>query len=270
MNTYGMGLRLIDDSQEGYLKNAFQWAYSWMLISIGLSYLLFNSTLRSTIKLNYLHKLLLSLFFFIGVFVVIRSLYMTAIVFLLIGIIVSFYYGKKRWLFKFFAIFVVMMFVFISYFFMIDIDIPFLNDDHNMVFSRMTEISHILQGDVDSAGDFTSRNDLSSNSLETFLSSPVIGVNHEISDFAFYKGTKIGGHSEWIDNLAKYGLFSILIIVFLFQSIKYSKYSLKPVFLIYFFIGFFNPTLQFVQIYVTFLFLPFLGRKCAEIGRCPI
>lgn len=264
MNQYGLGLRLIDKTQDEFLNNAFGWAYSWVFISVGLFYFLFNK--ESFPKLRYKKKvsLFLLVFLLVGIYIVIRSLYMTAILLLIVGFILAVVIGRLK------SLFVPLIFVIFGLFALVyliatyGIDLPFLNDEHNMLLSRVDEVSLILQGNIDSAADFGSRNELFNNSLKTFKDNFLFGINHEISDFGNYKEVIIGGHSEWVDNLAKYGLFSLLLVFFLIKSVLVSKPRLWCVYIILFLLGFFNPSLQFPMIFTVFLMMPIIFRYQLE------
>lgn len=132
--------------------------------------------------------------------------------------------------------------------------------DADIVAIRLNELLEISQGvDASNAGrgDVGSRIDLSVSSIMAFIHNPIFGVGPSVN-FDFFELAKVGvgQHAEWLDNLAKYGLFSFLLIIYLrlYSKRKYNKNNVAiPLFVI---LGFFNPILFYTIFFTTFFFAP--------------
>ena len=125
--------------------------------------------------------------------------------------------------------------------------------------SRLEEIHSTLSGEMAQADDMSSRKDLSLLSLNTFLKHPFIGVYHQLGSFDQYKTAGIGNHSEWLDMLGLYGLFSIFLWVFLYNGFVEQKKHSKVMLHLYLFLllGFLNPIISSFTNICVFMFVPF-------------
>lgn len=82
---------------------------------------------------------------------------------------------------------------------------------------RLTELSHFLAGNLHIGSDLQGRFSLYSRSLGTFLSSPIFGVAGTTQE-----GLGVGGHSAWLDNLALFGIMSMLAVHFFAKAYRFS------------------------------------------------
>lgn len=108
---------------------------------------------------------------------------------------------------------------------------------------RFESMSQSLQGEgVDDNSDLAARQYFWEASLKTFFSYPL----------GSWSNSTIGGHSTWLDSLARYGLFTIIFIVLTIRGMK--KYILQHIrktrlynhvlvsFIILLIMGLFNPS----------------------------
>lgn len=255
INQYGLGLRLANQD-DIYINNAFNWTYSWVIIVTISGAFLYNKKI-SPID-NRIISFVFLVLFFVGVLLVVSSLFMTAILSMILGIIVSFFYGRKRWIIKtIISAFVGGVLFMYSYQSILG-QVGWIHDTKGTLSERVEDIYNTLSGNLSNTYDLNTRNDLYSVSLTTFSENPIIGINHTIKNVESVKYVKIGNHSEWFDNLALYGAFSLFLFLFLFKSSNNGLPGMPVVFIVYMFIGFVNPLWYFLQNFVTFFFVPLL------------
>ena len=124
---------------------------------------------------------------------------------------------------------------------------------------RFDEIAQFFSGNDVSGTDLIIRQNLYAQSIDAFANNIMMGIS--LTDSNVYSA---GGHSAWLDLLARFGLFSLPFFAFLFKAYKYCK-SIVPlnfkmfvkVYWLYFIcLGFINTTF-YANIYtIWFLFLP--------------
>lgn len=89
---------------------------------------------------------------------------------------------------------------------------------------RFLELSNFFSGN-NVNGDMLTRLNLYSTSLQTFSNNPILGVGGYYGHDSILKG--IGGHSELIDNFARYGI--IVGLNYILIIISFSKYVAKRI-----------------------------------------
>ena len=255
IDLYGLGLRIIQEDSDFFLHNAFNWSYSWVMITTFCAVVLF-SIYSSYLKEKKLVLVISITILILGIIVVFRSLFMTAIVSLLFGLLLAIMYGRRKWIAKSIIMSVVMGVFFVVIFNTLLNWIGTFQDDMSFFDEKFGEIYAFLTGKTGGSSDMAYRNQLSSISIKTFLSNPLFGINHKITDYRLVQYSAIGDHSEWMDAMALYGMFSFVLFYFIIKCIKGYPKELMPVFLIYIFVGFFNPLLYVLQNTITFLFIP--------------
>ena len=256
MNLYfGMGLReVVRNDEDLYLRNAFNWVYSWIFITTA-SVLSIRFCLKKG-KRKWMMLLLSVFLFLLGVYVIVRSLFMTAIVMMLLGCVLSCFYGRKRWIVKA-ALAISGGFVaFVLTFNVIINQIGLMEEGADFLTQRTGEIYHTIVGGNGDTHDMEARGSLTSMSLSTFFANPLFGINHKISDFKQAQYSMVGDHSEWIDNLALYGLCFLFLFFFLVKSAKLGPSNTGIIYITYFLTGFLNPIWYFPQNVVVFFFIP--------------
>ena len=123
---------------------------------------------------------------------------------------------------------------------------------------RLDEVYLVLTGQGEKAVDASSRSNLNLMSFHTFLSHPLFGVNHKIMGNQHVNFWGIGNHSTWLDSLARYGLFSFLLFIYIWDSLKKQRKELgilAPSFTLII-LGFLNPILDFPEVCMTLLIIP--------------
>lgn len=135
-------------------------------------------------------------------------------------------------------------------------------DDSFILQEKMSEIYYTISGQKSEAGDYEARSNRALLSLDTFTKHPITGVIIDSKGFEDQYTLGVGNHSEWVDCLALYGISGILLLLFLFLSLKEIGRDLdfQLFFIPYIVIGFLNPILYFPQNATTFLFIPTLIR----------
>lgn len=256
INLYGFGLRdVVTLDDDVYLKNAFNWVYSWVFISMAAVLLLRMTLLKGRKKWWWILFLVLS---FLGVYIIIRSLFMTAILLVLTGCLLSFIYGRKKWIVKSIAAMIIGIILFVISFNVFLNYIGLMEHGGDFLTERAGEVYNTIIGEKGSSHDLDARNDLSTISLRTFASHPLFGINHKVTDFSKVQYTMVGDHSEWLDSLALYGLFALLFFSFLIQTAKHGQQKGMPIYIMYFITGFLNPLWYFPQNVIVFYFLPII------------
>lgn len=137
-----------------------------------------------------------------------------------------------------------------------------------MTQNKLSSIVGILEGnsDIESA---SIRTLLMEISMKSFLSNPILG-----SGAYYHDHNIIGNHSQFIDDLGRYGLFgSLPIFIFMFYSLMNIRRRLPSTkvrnsfmfcSLLFLVLGFLNPIQSYGIIFAVFLVLPLLSRYLQE------
>jgi hypothetical protein len=126
----------------------------------------------------------------------------------------------------------------------------------DVVSQRLTELSRFLSGDSTTGSDLGTRLDHWSDSIEIFLNSGPLGLAGRTGLTG-----DTGGHSQWLDLVASYGLLAAFPLLFFLFAWKVSRResnangvsALKRVWLYFVVLGFINPLL-FSTIVLTWMF----------------
>lgn len=254
-----LGLRLVNlaENDEFYLKDGFGQVYCLALFVPFLFYVLKHLDRKDFHSRLLFCPLVLSLLFFS--LVVVRSLFTTAVVIMLLGITFTFFYDGKKWLLKSVITIFVILFLFIFLFellfeFVGGFDVP----GFHIILEKMNEVKSILISNGEDASDFGIRINLALSSFKTFTEHPIIGLTScggEVDDLI---DNGLGNHSEWVDFLALYGLFSVFMFAFIIKSIQEQKkiVHFHVIYILYLILGFLNPLFYFSQNCIAFFFVP--------------
>jgi len=138
----------------------------------------------------------------------------------------------------------------------------------DVVRARLLELIDAMSGSLGNESDLSIRFTLQNVSKNTFLANPLFGVN-----YSNYNEITVGQHSQWMDNLAQFGIIGNTILISYFIYIY--KYTRKFAFTIIsrqcinfswiFFIvfGFLNPNMRATFFLCMFIFAPFLNSLCS-------
>ncbi len=233
-----------DRGDEGFVATAFGCVYSLPILIIALilgTRLTINLSGPCINKFNII-KIFVGLFL-IAFFelLVLKSLYMTAIVLSIMGIGISVFYTKGQgWFIKSILSILLILFIFLWQYGTILNNVKQVGNQGTK--ERVEELYLTITGEGHRASDMSSRQGLSIVSFETFLRYPLFGANH-VAGKDSYNNKLIGNHSEWLDMLALYGIFAFLLFYVVYQSLKF-QYRDTGIFIpsiFYIVTGFFNP-----------------------------
>ncbi|MEG0978322.1 MAG: NAD(P)/FAD-dependent oxidoreductase, partial [Bacilli bacterium] len=192
------------------------------------------------------------LLFLINFIFVMLSSYTTQILILVLGIIVITSLVKIKNIKKVALIFTVLCLILLIFKNSIgDVIVTIFEKNvlpiHPDISMRMIEIGNVLKGNLGDTIDIQSRFSLSQMSINSFLKSPLFGI-----EFANYNTSvlNIGGHSEWFDDLGRYGAFGFSLISLILAKTKNIFYISKNrnyflIFIVFFIVyGLFNPVID--------------------------
>ena len=195
---------------------------------------------------------------------VIKAQFMTAIVVMVSGVLFAFFHKRKGSIIVIPVAALLFVFLFVAF----SDTLIQITDENDMtaVSQRLEEIQHITARNAEEAQDFSYRQDLTRTSFETFLEHPLFGVHYKYESINEAKLLSIGNHAEWVDSLAKYGLFGILLIYFIIKVILKQKRLIDTNihYLLFIVLVFFNPIFSFYMVFTVFAYLPLLRYVCFE------
>lgn len=255
----GLGLKQhLGDND--YLDNAFNLIYSMAIIPGFLVY-----QIRLVLNHNYRFKYSIICFsvalILISIYIVTLSLYATALFIMILGILLGFFYNRRKWkvklLFTVCSILVLFYYLFPTILSFVSEIIP----DSKILVIRIEEVFNIINGQADSEASSSARFVRAFMSLNTFFEYPFFGVTHLTSDFEKLEGVILGNHTQWIDDMALYGIFSFSLFSFWAKAIKNLNVQINIMVIIIPFVilGFLNQCVFVIQMYIYFLFMPFIG-----------
>lgn len=136
----------------------------------------------------------------------------------------------------------------------------------DVVSQRINEVGIVLANGFQESDYFLYRLDRPMFSVTKFLESPIVGQGYKYG--YIYKDSLpyMGGHSEWLDSLANYGLIGALPFFMVFYiSLKKSFQEIGSIIscsyiATYIIMGFLNPLVVFHTSFVIFLIIPSLIR----------
>ena len=186
---------------------------------------------------------------------------MTQLLVGILGVIWGAIYRKKRWKIKMFVYSILPFILFMGYYSTVMTKIDTV-DDTFVLQEKLSEIYNTLSGQKSQAEDYKARSNRLLLSLETFTKHPITGVVIESKGFEDQYALGVGNHSEWVDCLALYGISGVLLLAFIFLSLKEVAKELDfgLILVPYIIIGVLNPILFFPQNATAFLFIPTLIR----------
>ena len=132
--------------------------------------------------------------------------------------------------------------------------------DNTIVLSRLNELQQLLKKQSLQGTDLYSRLSLMQMSFNSFKDNILFGIPFNLYN-TVQTGQNVGGHSEWIDDLARFGLLGmILLFAFLFRIVNHIlnimddnkplKICVMGVVVLY---GFANPFLRYQELLMIYL-----------------
>lgn len=252
------GLRDIEEFME--YKNTFFLVYSVaILVPFIIYYLSHQEKTKKKWFKNFKTLIALGACLILILFIL-QAQFMTAIVLMLTGGVLAFVYKRRGALVAVPIAAALVLGLFSA--FSDDLIRIADNNDATAVSSRIEELQHILSNNAENADDYSIRQDKSQSSLQTFIENPIIGVFYKYKDMNEAKHYGIGNHAEWLDTLAKYGLFGILLFVFIYKAIKKQRLAVGTNihYILFGVLGFLNPVLGFYLVCSVFLYMPLLNK----------
>lgn len=242
------------------------------LFTMAICWIIFQNTHRSLY--NFFSVVL---FVLMGYYLLILNTRSTALIILLIMVVLFMVMpepkSKHKRLNTIFIIIVVLLFLTFALVPTLDALVNLFSSSQRMS-DRLNDILELTQsGNIDyiEDGSLAQRYILSMTSLSTFTSSIprfLIGIGEDIHGYNFYDLLKcgVGGHSEFFDCLAKYGIVGgYLVIKVLSSTMKYIygltvstkiKSNLKVVMITFIIYSFLNTSFLGGVFYVLFMLLP--------------
>ncbi|WP_419958032.1 hypothetical protein [Psychrobacillus psychrotolerans] len=197
------------------------------------------------LTINKIYNFRVTILFLVSILLVVKASYMTAIVSIFILALLSTLIKFRK---RYFAVFLTTL-IFLLLVFSMDSIAKIIFDLANsgLINSalqvRLLDISNVLYGNsVANSGTLLDRFELSSVSWATFLDNPFFGVYY--GDYGLHT---IGGHTQWVDNLARFGVVGIMLL-FLQMIIWFVKIYLKT-----------KSKLEKNSLIISWLFFLFLG-----------
>lgn len=258
---FDMGFRgdFLTRGEDVYFETMFAFIYILPVLVVTMISLIRNVS-KEMIKKAILIRLLLisiSIYFLI---MVLRSFLMTAIILIIVGIAIAIFYRRDKSLFNLVikTIFTLSILVVVFLYSYDRIHNYAEGIGNAATIQRLEEIRDVLTGNLSQSSDLESRNNLRTVSFNTFLSHPLIGVHH--SYVGKINESVIGNHAQWIDDLARYGLFSIIMFLFIYYALKkqYGDTKILLPILLYVVIGFLNPISYVISNINMFVLVPLL------------
>ncbi|MDS0526535.1 hypothetical protein NNC19_12660 [Clostridium sp. SHJSY1] len=256
MVTWNPSSEVIDSTLPIAIGGGYALIYGVMLIPVVLFYIIRRIQCKAKMKLLYF---ILMLFFLYFIF---RSGFTTAFLISLFGIYIVFLSNiQHNKVLKMIIISVVTIIAgyLCIYFGVLDYIGGLLPSD-SIISIRLNEIRPALFNG-NKISSFGLRLELLQKSFSAFINNPLFGVGYKVGQSYANEGTLLGLHSEWVDNLGRYGIvmglpyFSFIFLCFrdLIKKYKNTKYKDLIVILVCLIIllGFCNP----IKTSSAFLFL---------------
>lgn len=129
--------------------------------------------------------------------------------------------------------------------------------------NKLIAIANVLQGDFENVDTLSLRVELSMIGLNSFKQNALFGI-----DFRNHKSGVIGGHAQWTDDLARYGIIgNLFLVLYYIFAAKYTVRQCKSSFvkhlmisewIVFLILGFLNPCLSGTVLMVMFVVVPSL------------
>lgn len=255
----------VDDSL--LIGGGFSLAYGFAILIPVLVYLAFNySKFEEQIFINNLFTRVL-IFFAIIVFLVTiyQSMFAISFLIMLFGSLYSLIRMnkvKKKNNTLLYGVFIIAVFIILSANQLMPLLQNYLASLNTVISNKLLVLLNLSDySNIKDTGSLGTRLELYMNSFYIWLDNPFLGVAYKY-DFSTTKMIAIGmgAHSEWLDLLAKYGLLSVFLMIYIFTPKKVYKYNqgYKLGFILFIILGFLNPIYIFNIFFIVFFYSPLL------------
>jgi len=208
-------------------------------------------------------------------YVIFKSMFATAILLALFGCILVIYITsykiiKNRYIFSMVILGLTIMFLVYNQT-LLDLVYNYLeNEGYGFIAGKLNNlINTATMTNVSYEHGMGSRLLLYLSSLNVFFNNFIWGIGYKYNlDGALMMSAGLGNHSEWFDLLATYGIFGIFFILFIISARKTypKKMGFKIAFLLFFIMGFVNPTQVFTIYFTSFFLVPLIDDHFAQIS----
>lgn len=223
-----------------------------------LFYNIINNLKLRNKKLTALFLTLLTLFFFITV---VKSLFFISILMCVFGCIYAIFINESISR----KVFLLLLFI-VAYFMLPTLASSFIdklpnNDAGKFIEYKVGEVmSSMGEQEYGESTDTDFRFYLYFKSLNTFFENPMFGAGHKVDfqyDFEQVELSGIGNHSQWFDDLAKYGVFVLLWFYYLILARKKSSHKgFDVAFITMIITGFIKSIDSFTVLFIVFFLVP--------------
>ncbi len=244
-----------------FSENVFCAPYFFIFYAIAFVFLFWSRLLRNK---GSLWKNVLGIIF--NLFVVFSYNYLTQLLLTLVGMLVYFIYAnrnrKTHW-FVVIAVCIILIPMIIMLPSIIRSSAVYFKESGNIsYYERLMDLSNLFSGRSGEMIDFDDRMQVFSVSYDSFLNRPLLGIRFDSYNTKAGLGIlSIGGHYEWIDDFARYGIIgALLMIIFVIylivnccKQLGWNKSIYLPTVIIFILYGCFNPLLQIGTISALFI-----------------
>lgn len=233
-------------------------------IGIGNMNLIATAICISIISFHYIlnkkFKFKLIVLLFLSSLLVLRASYMTMIAFLVIMLVITLIYKTPKRTLLGLVLVVFLVLQFRAELAFLIMEVSKFDMWTGVIKLRLNDIADfLLNFTTGNAGTIQDRLIPTFTSLETFVRNPVFGVN-----YSYYGSMTIGHHTQWIDNLARFGIVGNIVLWFqyvawyrLFNKNNKTGFTRGPIFicsLFYVLLGFFYNN-AYVGIFICICFV---------------
>lgn len=207
-------------------------------------------------------------------YVILKSLFATSVLLTLFGCIVVILYVSYKLIQKryFWGIVILSLIILLAFNqLLLNLVRVFLeNNEYNFLAGKLDNlIDTISIANASFDHGMGARLLLYSSSLNVFLSNFIWGIGYKYNlDGGLMMSAGLGNHSEWLDTLATFGIFGMLFVWFIISARKayHKRIGFQVAFLLFFVMGFVNPTHVFTIYFATFFLVPKIDDHFAQIA----
>lgn len=249
------------------IGGGFSLAYGFSILIPILVYLLINySKFALKIYLSKLNaRIILILIIALFLVVIFKSMFAISFLIALFGsVYVLFQMNKAKKAKKFMLVIATVLigFVIITVFQLSSFLNSYLGSINTVISRKLMIVLNLFDySNIEDTGSMGVRFELFMQSINIWLKNFFFGIASE-NNFSKTRMVTagLGNHSEWLDLLAQYGLFSIFLMIYLFKSKKsyQNNQGFKMAFILFIILGFLNPINSFNIHFVVFFYVPLL------------
>lgn len=249
------------------IGGGFSLAYGFSILIPILIYITINYTkFKENLFLNNLFTrtllILLIVIFFVVVYKSMFAISFVIMIFAGMYVLLKMNINKKTNNIKIFVFLLISFFGFITVNQLKSFLYNYLDSLNSVISDKLVIILNLSDnGNLDSTSSLGVRLELYLQSFYTWLDNPFLGIGYLYEyNTARMIAAGLGNHSEWLDLLAKHGIFAVLSFAYLFMPKKtyVNKQGFNLSIKIFLIAGFLNPIYLFNIFFVVYFFAPLL------------